>query len=358
MLDVNNNIDCTDVKIINKQCVAKFYCYFKGLKISDVVDVYGIWYPSNTVSNDDEKKDNNDDNSIGNVSDMGFIHVIYYNAIPNVNDLCVPSPGSAYDELFNNIKDNLDSIRSELIGYIASYFNNDRLVAEYILLQMISKLLSKRENIFIGNLNINIKGIKSEFECKKIRHLCEELLPKVSYLDVNINNLKKYSYIPVKNNETQRLQLNQINFQFPNDTCLILNTINLNPGQLNDIGIKNVKAIHTLITEQKVNYDFKYYTIPFDAKVSVLVLSNKNTLKQFNCECTLKVNDIIIEEMDEETSNNNSNNSNNITSDKLMIWRQYIHIASSFLNKFTLTPEVSKVNHYISIPNTFYIIIP
>lgn len=49
-------------------------------------------------------------------------------------------------------------------------------------------------------------------------------------------------------------------------------------GRLDSTGVGNITALGNMITTQKVEYDFKYYKMEFDADIKVLILSEGKSL--------------------------------------------------------------------------------
>jgi hypothetical protein len=52
----------------------------------------------------------------------------------------------------------------------------------------------------------------------------------------------------------------------------------LEPGQLDTKGVHNVAALGTLISQQKLDYDFQFYKLEFQTNIPVLVLSEGKSL--------------------------------------------------------------------------------
>lgn len=61
-------------------------------------------------------------------------------------------------------------------------------------------------------------------------------------------------------------------------THLVLDETCLEPGQLDSNGVHNVAALGTLISQQKVDYDFQFYKLEFQTDIPVLVLSEGKSL--------------------------------------------------------------------------------
>jgi hypothetical protein len=66
--------------------------------------------------------------------------------------------------------------------------------------------------------------------------------------------------------------------QLSTQTHLVLDETCLEPGQLDSNGVHNVAALGTLISQQKVDYDFQFYKLEFHTDVPVLVLSEGKSL--------------------------------------------------------------------------------
>lgn len=61
-------------------------------------------------------------------------------------------------------------------------------------------------------------------------------------------------------------------------THLVLDETCLAPGQLDSNGVHNVAALGTLISQQKVDYDFQFYKLGFQTDIPVLVLSEGKSM--------------------------------------------------------------------------------
>lgn len=61
--------------------------------------------------------------------------------------------------------------------------------------------------------------------------------------------------------------------QLSHNTHLVIDETKLTPGRLSEFGQKNYNAICEVIASQKLNYDFKYYNMPYDTDIPILILS-------------------------------------------------------------------------------------
>ena len=233
------------------------------------------------------------------------------------------------DKLFKFYFENSSLIRSSLIKYISkNYTFNDHLMAEYILLNMISTIISNKNGILIGHFPLNIRG---QFNNYKIRELYQLLTPYSLNINLNIKYLNAKRFVPVKNNETEELEIGIL--QFRDKTSIVIDETLLIPGKLNKIGLLNIEALKTLINEQKVFYDFEFHSIPFNTNCSLVILSKGRPLPQLTTQCFIYAD---CDKKDDDNDNNN-NNDDEFTLDE---YRMYLSICSNLMNKFELNSEI------------------
>lgn len=206
------------------------------------------------------------------------VHVLYWRKIECANPLvaALKDDTSFYHE-------NASLIRSSLIEYIARhYVAGDHLLAEYVLLNLISRTVSTKKDILIGHFPLNIRG---QFNHYKLRELYELLAPYALTICLNIKYLNAKRLDPIKNHKTDELEIGIL--QFVQDSAVVIDECLLGPGNLNEVGLRNLESLKTLITEQQVQYDFEYHSIAFDGKCSVLLLSKSKPLPQLQTLCYL-----------------------------------------------------------------------
>ena len=163
------------------------------------------------------------------------------------------------------------------------------------------------------------------------------LHPTARYL-----NAKRFD--PVKNNKTDELEIGIL--QFVEDTAVVIDECLLGPGNLNEVGLRNLESLKTLITEQRVNYDFEYHSIGFDGKCNVLVLSKSKPLPQLQTLCHLYA------EGENQENEQNQGNQEEMKSaadpdqggdeeEEFTVdqYRTYLGLCRSMMDKFALNSE-------------------
>eukprot|EP01119_Soliformovum_irregulare_P009275 TRINITY_DN22517_c0_g1_i1.p1 TRINITY_DN22517_c0_g1~~TRINITY_DN22517_c0_g1_i1.p1 ORF type:complete len:600 (-),score=202.12 TRINITY_DN22517_c0_g1_i1:12-1589(-) len=193
-----------------------------------------------------------------------------------------PNPVSSMDP------QKVSQIRADLIQEISNRIGNDTLAAEYILLNLLSKIQARKGSILLGNLSVNIMGNSQENSRKIVESLnsfFSQILPKFHRVTITIEKLNEISMIPAKNYSKNRLASGEL--QLPEGTHLLLDSTRLEPGKLNEIGTKNIEAICHMIGSQEVLYDFTYHPLHFPVNFPVTVVSHGKSL--FTPHCSLSV---------------------------------------------------------------------
>lgn len=95
----------------------------------------------------------------------------------------------------------------------------------------------------------------------------ESIAPRVARIDLTIDRLNSECLQPLKNYDQNRLCASPL--QLPTGTVLLIDESKLQPGQLNEKGLKNIKALKEVASRQIVPYDFKFYDIDMPVDLPV-----------------------------------------------------------------------------------------
>merc|ERR1712176_1001456 len=232
------------------------------------------------------------------------------------------------DKLFSFYYENASLIRASLIKFISKkYASNDHLLAEYILLNLVSQKVSNKNGILLGHFPLNIRG---NFDNHKIRELYQLLTPNSLNINLTIKYLNAKRFDPVKNNETDALEIGIL--QFMKTASIVIDETALKPGNLNKCGLQNLESLQKLLTEQKVFYDFQYFTIPFECQSSMLVLSKSGPLPQLRTFCHIYADsDSYASANDEKEQNQEEDETFSLNQ-----YRTFLSIGSFLMDKFSL----------------------
>lgn len=110
--------------------IVKFYQSAEALRVGQLVDVIGVM---GAVQPEDTEVDQFNP-GMSSLSGVPVIHAITYQSLEG--SAGVPFGSEDLDNMLHQARD----IRAKLIDYIAAVFGGDKLVAEFVLLQLISRV--------------------------------------------------------------------------------------------------------------------------------------------------------------------------------------------------------------------------
>lgn len=332
--------------------LAKFYCNAKNLKIADSIEVIGVWSPPKPIEAmdvDAEQKQENEPSKPSNASDvipnelnavinsyaqLPTLHVLFWHKLSTANPLMPIAGQGLSDADMDFYTKNSSVIRASLISLISRRFvGGDRLLAEFLLLHLISRTVSSsaQGEILMGHFPLNVRG---QFDARKVRELYQLLLPFTLVLSLRIKSLNAKRLDPVKNNATDELEIGAL--QFREDTAVVIDETMLGQGQLNEIGMRNLESLKVLLREQRVNYDFEFHAIPFEVRSTDLVLSRSKPLPQLETHCFLYAEVEDVEDVEPAEVDNAAKEENEFSLEQ---YRVYLTLCSALVHKFELNAE-------------------
>ena len=298
---------CTPIKCeeeLNKPVIVKVYDTKElDLKLNELVEIIGIIEFPNFENQNSIQKDNYPEiSSMLNSLDLDIQdHEDYvYAEIPrvhalNLTQLTSINPFSRLNSIPNSIscKEN-GSTYAKLINLFEKAFFGDCLTTQYFVCWLVARVYKIQDSLPIGNFPINISnlnkipnGEQSVF-IQKFYSILASLCTHSMNLPITIHELNNRILNPFKDRENTKLQTGLL--QLPTNFSLVLDETSLQPGNLKEMGIKNLSILKELINWQSIEYDHVFYTQKINSDINVLVLSEGKSLFDVSCEIKLKVN--------------------------------------------------------------------
>lgn len=207
------------------------------------------------------------------------IHSIFIKELPHSNPLLLDTtdPMEHYSG---------EEIRKDLMKVLTQFMFGDETAADYVLCHLISNVYARVSGEVLGkfSLNLTCSSVPKELlsdHVKKFYNLIELLLPNSCYLPLTIENLNTKSFVPKKDYTTNRLQTGFL--QLPKHTHILLDETKLQTGKLDEPGCLAVADLTELIQTQQLNYDFRFYKIPFHTNYPVLIFGEGKSLLPVIC---------------------------------------------------------------------------
>ncbi|KAG9297888.1 hypothetical protein G9A89_018169 [Geosiphon pyriformis] len=276
--------------------IVKVYEKDESLKVCDVVEFIGVIdHPSQYQ----EVLDNGDFIEPISLLPAPRIHAIFYRKLHHSNNPLISF--SNLDATIHQVKQAAKLTRIALIKYIASAFKEDLLVAEFVLLQLLSRTYNRREDITLGKFGLNITNIPpAKFSnndslssrpislthsnpfARNIGTLLSSLLPKYHDLPLNLSTLNNIFFYPQCEDVLQSGV-----FQVSEGTCFSIDETVLNEGKLGDQGVRNAQVLAQVLRNQKLNYVFPFSNFEFNIDIGLIILSNAKSLFPADCAIPL-----------------------------------------------------------------------
>ncbi len=159
--------------------------------------------------------------------------------------------------------------REQAIDYLAECFSPpDRLAAEFLLLSTVASVTSRIIGGFpLGSLGLNVLFPRSAStdSFKRVTDRLSAIIPLMIAVDLTIPLLSTHPFYPISSSQSLQSGL----LQLPPSTLVLLNEDTLESGQLNDRGVKNLKALSDTMKNQKLRYEYPFTDEGFGMEVDL-----------------------------------------------------------------------------------------
>ncbi|XP_054654478.1 mini-chromosome maintenance complex-binding protein isoform X2 [Dunckerocampus dactyliophorus] len=331
-------------------CLVKVYEDWDSFKLNETIEVYGILSVSPALSALAEDRDAfssliDPSESMETVEEQRVhsppaslvprLHMLYAKPLAHNNPL-LPSATLPDDSAFlSSTLSEMASVRADFLTYLTHVLLGDSLAAEYLILHLISNVYARRDVLPLGKFTLNLSGCPTVSSyTERLYQVIQQLVPSSFYLGMSLQNMNQMSLVPKKDYVANRLVSGAL--QLARNTSLFLDETQLEQGQLDTTGVRNVTALGNLISWQKVDYDFNYHQMEFPCNINVLVASEGRSLLPSDCQIHLQPQ-VAPAHMDEHLS---SISIHMQTSSQLNKFRLYLSVAR--LLDYSISDEVTK----------------
>lgn len=282
-------------------CLVHLYEQESSFKVNDMVEFIGILSadPSLAALLDHQKEDSPE--LVGPCPDdlitpeekavhhpppslVPRLHCLTYRSLTHSNP-CVPH--GIKGESSSQLMGQLAGVRGEILSLLTQIAYGDSLTAEYILLHLVSSVYNWSGIMPVGKFALNISGCPtSQSFPQELYKFVEQVVPKCHFLSMTLKNMNSLTFVPQKDYTANRLKSGLL--QLSESTNLMVDETALEAGQLDGNGVKNVTALGSVISWQKLEYDFNFYKAEFTTNLLVLVLSEGKSLLPSDCHVVLR----------------------------------------------------------------------
>ncbi|XP_057704773.1 mini-chromosome maintenance complex-binding protein [Corythoichthys intestinalis] len=283
-------------------CLVKVYEDMESFKLNDTIEVYGILSVSPALSALAEDKDESSsfsneldsivtakENEVHNPpsSLVPRLHMLYAKSLAQNNPLLPCATLQDNHEFLSSTLSGMASVREEFLTYLTHVLLGDSLAAEYLILHLVSTVYARRDVLPLGKFALNLSGCPTiSSYTERLYKVIQQLVPSSFYLGMSLHNMNQMRLVPKKDYQANRLVSGAL--QLAKNTSLFLDETQLEQGQLDTTGVRNVTALGNVISWQKVDYDFNYHQMEFPCNINVLVASEGRSLLPSDCQIHLQ----------------------------------------------------------------------
>ncbi len=192
---------------------------------------------------------------------------------------------SATPELDVGSSEQLQQDRAALIEHLAhSALHGDKLVAELVLLALVARVHATRGGVPIGAMSLNICSLPSDSTTtatqteegpsdwlRALLPILRKLSPAVVSQSLALAELNDPSKRLFPTSDGENLTAGRL--QLARGTVLLLDEAAMGEGELKDLGVRNVRALNSVMTNRKLPYAFPYSEFEFESDLNVIIVS-------------------------------------------------------------------------------------
>ena len=177
----------------------------------------------------------------------------------------------------------LDSVRSAravLLSHLAATLSGDATAAEYMLLALLSRVVSRTETVLLGCFPLVISGLQQNDGHKigRLQQIISRVVPRCVTFGADIETLNKTTVQPQKDYDLNRITPSPL--QVGSGTVLLVDETRLEEGKLTENGVRSASALRNLALNQTLSVSFTYceVTVPLDSPLIFFTSSSRSSL--------------------------------------------------------------------------------
>lgn len=140
----------------------------------------------------------------------------------------------------------------------------------------ISKSQLRLESMSIGHLALNIYNVTNDEDYMLCVEFAKKCFSIVQEIKADGKALSSVSLVPEYDTDSACLKPTAL--QLPTGSCIVIDERLMECGELSEKATKNIKALLTIATNQRLQYDFPYCPVDINVDYQVLVVSREKSL--------------------------------------------------------------------------------
>ncbi|CAH0398600.1 unnamed protein product [Chilo suppressalis] len=270
--------------VSSKSCIVKIYEENDNLKLNDLIEVVGFLSVDPALSGEFQPEKDllvepEIESEVETITHnpppslVPRLHAVYVKKLEHCNPLIQEN----FDQ--DSVLKKANEAREHLLKALTELLLGDSLAAEYLICHLIASVYLRQDTITLGQFCLNLSNLPTQKYpdyAKQLYDIIKQFVTKSYYLPLTIDNMNTLTLLPKKDYDCNRLTSGVL--QLSKNTHLVLDETKMEQGTLDATGVNNIAALGSMIKNQKVEYDFKYYKMDFEADIPVLILSEGKSL--------------------------------------------------------------------------------
>eukprot|EP00762_Andalucia_godoyi_P005873 ANDGO_06941.mRNA.1 hypothetical protein len=170
-------------------------------------------------------------------------------------------------------------IRKMLLDKLVRIFEGDDLAAEVYLLYLFTRVRARSGEAPVGKMTLHLSRVSLEI-AHALKVFTEQVCPFVLNVSCDVDSLNRSSLVPLKDHDRNILLDSAL--MVPSSTRVLIDETRLEPGRLDEKGLRNLKGLRHVAQWQKVILDFSMFELenPVDAPVCILTKEPSTLLQR------------------------------------------------------------------------------
>lgn len=258
-------------------CLVKLYGdASESLRLNDVVDFYGLYTVSPELTVFAEGGASFDETAPPG-SQLPRLHCIFFDKLDSpCPDFPVPDSQDIVQRA-DALKSTAGEARNAVFELLRVTLGGDALAAEFLLLQLLSRVHKRTGEMTLGSHSLNLAGCETSSPLlETLLHILHALCPRAIAAPMTLESFNEGDWTPKKNYDTGRLEPGIL--QVAGATHILLDETRMQAGNLGESGLKGLEALKLVMETQQLEYDFQYYKMSMPTDLAFTILSHGKSL--------------------------------------------------------------------------------
>ncbi|GAA5978846.1 hypothetical protein JCM11641_003584 [Rhodosporidiobolus odoratus] len=178
-----------------------------------------------------------------------------------------------------------ESLREELVVYLANTLGGDVDAAQWVLLSLLTRIHTRHvTGMALGSLSLNL-AFPDNFS-SSLSSAISAIVPKFAALDLSIASLNDKSTRLAPRSRDESLESGSL--QLANGTAVLVDLRMIKEGKLEDTGVRNLRHLATTVAQQKLAYEFPFSSFELDTDLSFILMSEGKAIVPTDCVVYVK----------------------------------------------------------------------